>query len=303
MRTRISGLVVLLAIIGGTPLYQPEQPVRVESREQYLMLMSDLHYGHALTNKGRIRQDLDLARKYKARILINGDVFDAILQSDKKRFDARTVDPELPPTGDLNAAIDMAFRELEPYADLIDLIGCGNHETSVEKYHSFDPISALNHRLNVECGAKIAHGDYCGYYWMQLFEPPRTYATFRIRYHHGFGGAAPVTKGIIDFARMQQYITCADVLWTGHKHNRIAVRDTRERHTKQGRIAYEDVLCVQSAAYQATYPAWDGKGRRPYSWGQEKGFAPQPMGGFLVRVWSERTENRSAKAMCEVVNG
>ena len=40
---------------------------------------------------------------------------------------------------------------------------------------------------------------------------------FKIWYHHGVGGASPVTKGFIDFNRAV-YANEADCYWMGHKH-------------------------------------------------------------------------------------
>lgn len=221
-----------------------------------------------------------------ARILVNGDVFDAILPKDMKRYDPRVLHPRLHNRANvLNEAVQMAYELLSPYAQNIDLIGLGNHETAVERHHAFDPVSALIDRLNGLDGAKIVHGDYCGWYVRQFRTGSRGTYTLKLYYHHGMGGAAPVTKGLIDMNRMLTYVEGADVIWIGHKHNRLAVDNVVMGITSQMAPRFRNVLWVQTGAYQRNFPLHDGDTRdRPYSWAQDKGFAPQPHGGTLLTV-------------------
>lgn len=255
----------------------------------YFMLMSDLHIGSAFTSMAKIKEDLETARRYNARILINGDVFDAILPSDRKRFNPNVLSEALRGRADvLNAALDMAVTLLSPYADLIDVIGVGNHDTALEKHHSVDLVLLLVERLNTLVdGADVRYGGYTGYY---AVTPPDNIkgARFVFYYHHGSGGDSPITKGIGDFQRKLAWVSDANVIWMGHKHHRYADKMMRQKLCKSGRISHIEVLCVMSGAYSDTYTQQtqaDVMQRgRAASYASDWGGAPRMKGGVLVRI-------------------
>ena len=126
-------------------MFAAQKRIIIETKQLGLTLMSDLHIGAINVDYKALRSDLDRAREHGDRILINGDVFDAILLHDMKRFRAESLDERSRGRSNiLNVVVKRAAEELAPYADLIDMIGCGNHEESVEKYHNYDPIQALS---------------------------------------------------------------------------------------------------------------------------------------------------------------
>jgi len=53
--------------------------------QQVLCLMSDLHLDASDHDRDLLIADLERARALNARVSINGDIFDAILPSDRKR--------------------------------------------------------------------------------------------------------------------------------------------------------------------------------------------------------------------------
>lgn len=267
-----------------------------------LMLMSDLHIGSAGVDYGRLEKDLKAARMADARILLNGDVLDLILPMDRKRFDPRGLHSSLRGRADvLNGQMEMALRILSPYADLIDVVGAGNHETAAEKYHSADPSRVLVHELR-QAGSLCDYGGYEGWYRVQIVRPEtRRYWSWRMRYHHGMGGAAPVTKGMIDFARFSGWVEGADCLWVGHKHNRFIDWGRREYLTAQGSVRHRDVLHVMTGSY---YPGRSAQSHedamahgRSGGWAHDSGFAPQAMGGHLLEL---RPGDRESSTGCAV---
>ena len=64
---------------------QPPHRTFAPGTESPYLLMSDLHLGSACCDVGAIQSDLRRAKDLDARVLINGDVFDAILPGDRKR--------------------------------------------------------------------------------------------------------------------------------------------------------------------------------------------------------------------------
>lgn len=248
--------------------------------------MSDLHIGGAFTVHERIEQDLKLAEQSDATILVNGDLFDAILPGDRKRYTPTALHPRLQNRADiLNESLNWAFEILEPYKHRIGFLGVGNHDTALEKHHSVDLVSVLCDKLNVP------YGGYCGYYRQSWTFGKRRYHTMLMRYHHGAGGSSPVTKGIIEFQRMAAWIDGnTDIVWLGHKHNRMVDDSvTREHVNKGGRLIYKPVLNVMTASYMRAYVQQKETPRRA-SYAADRNLAPQVMGGVMLTVTIHKEE-------------
>lgn len=271
-------------------------------------LMSDLHIGAAITDHDAIVRDLERAKHHGDRIYVNGDVFDAILPKDVKRFKPDALHAKLQRRNDvLDAAEDMAMEILAPFAKQIRMIGMGNHETAIEKFHSTDLIARLIRRLNAECKGSVAYGGYTGFIETTMRSGARSrghnkgygnhQAVFVIYYHHGAGASAPITRGMIDFSR-KQWVD-ADVVWLGHKHNRIA--DGTMLRMRCPRVGDEPVfsyqVSVMSGGYFDTLRGQTSEdalrnGRRS-NYASDFGLAPQAKGG--VRVVTRLTRHGIAR--------
>lgn len=258
-------------------------------------LMSDLHIGAPQVDYALIERELKSAEERNARILINGDVFDAIVASDQKRYRASCVHPRLAARDDvLNAAVDWAFELLSPYADRIDMIGVGNHETAVEKHHASDLVMFLIDRLDESRKNKehvIHHGGYCGFIRYRFGRGRGGNSDGRkltLFYHHGAGGAAPQTKGMLDFSRLDKWVDGADIIWIGHKHNRLSDPGVRLLMDREGNIVERECRHIMTGAYMQTYRAQSqasirNTGRRS-NYAADSGLQPQSRGGALLRV-------------------
>jgi hypothetical protein len=252
-----------------------------------VMLVGDCHIGAVNVDYAFLKTELREAAERGDRINVNGDVFDAILPKDHKRFRPDVLHPHLHGRADvLDAACEMAMDVFGPVAKSIDMMGQGNHETSVIKYHSVDPISWLVRDLNRN-GGKVQHGSYTGFIDYRLRHGTgRTRvggsthcARVIIYYHHGAGGSAPVTKGMIDFNRKTTWVD-SHVIWLGHKHNRIAdATSLRVRCPQKGDGPILDPqLSVMSGGYMDIY----APGIESYA--AESGMAPQKKGGARLLV-------------------
>ena len=108
---------------------------------------------------------------------------------------------------------------------------------------------------------------------------------FVIYYHHGSGGAAPVTKGMIDFSRKSW--ADADVLWLGHKHWRTASAVQSVSCPLQGsEPIIKDIRHIMSGSYFDTYQGQtqasvDEHGRVT-NYAADLGLGPQGKGGARV---------------------
>lgn len=262
----------------------PKRPFVNGDRFPYL-LMSDLHVGAADCEKDLIRDDLKWAKKHGARVFIAGDVFDLLLPKDHKRYNPSRLDRELQGKDAVfNTALDLGSKLLKPYADLIDMIGCGNHETAITKFHSADITSLLVERLST-AKHKVVHGGYTGAIIQSFRHKSGNGCQWTVWYHHGIGGAAAVTRGMIDFNRFASYVRNADLLWCGHKHYRWVSNARELRIPERGGEMYsKDVLHCMTGAYTGDgIEQIDEEGNYLTDWSREKGFAPAGRGG--IRLW------------------
>lgn len=257
------------------------------------MCMSDLHLGARTTDVKAIKEDLETAKQNGYRININGDVFEAITPRDMKRFDANVLTRELCERKDiLNASVDLAYKLLAPYAELIDVIGRGNHEDSALKHNSVDLVLMLIDRLQALTAHKLYYGDSHGFIHYRFEHVNRgKVRSYVIYYHHGGGGAAPITKGIIDFNRINAFIGNADLIWIGHKHNRIhdgTIIKMVCPKEGNGEVKWQKVDCLMTGAYKNTYEFQRQESIHDVgcfsNFASDKCMAPQRKGGAVVLV-------------------
>lgn len=229
-----------------------------------LQLMSDLHIGSLHTDYKLIESELKRAEAEDALIAINGDVFDAILPGDRKRYRANNLHPRMYSAGDdmIGESIRWAAEILAPYAKRILMIGDGNHDDSVARYHHIEPVKHLCILLAKDAGKPIYYGGYHGFlhFKFPLANKNTSRATghYVIHYHHGAGGGAPVTKGAITFSRAQMWLEGVDAIWRGHTHNKQAGRDCKiifdsAKVKPENRVISKDVLTIRTGAYMDTY--------------------------------------------------
>ena len=258
--------------------------------EMPFLLSSDIHFDEPGFDKELFTRDYDRAKKDGERILINGDVFGCILPSDLKRYtrgnDQSNTD------GIINKALKDATELFRPYVDQIDMIGLGNHETSVLKYHHIDVTSMLLGSLALLRSPSlppIRHGGYTGYIRYQFEGPSHSHVQhFDIFYNHGQGGSAEVTDGIID-AKRRQY-TRADLIWLGHKHKRWAIEiEPEEGMADNGRIYTRKRWAVMTGCYsKATSETNATEDGYRLNYGEERMRTKQRTGGVHGRLYIMR---------------
>lgn len=266
--------------------------------------MSDLHIGAQYTQIPLIKKDLERARSLNARINLNGDVFDLILVQDKKRFRMNALPERLFRAGDnlINESIRWAAEILGPYADLIDMIGVGNHDDAAAKHHSVDLVTILVDLLNSEHKTQISYGGYAGWLNYRFLMPVAQRCSYKIQYHHGAGGGSPVTKGMAAFQRASSWIENADCIWRGHLHTKNVDRSVIQALDNDGVVRHRDVLNVRSASYMYTYAQQSSSdalrhGRRA-NYAADWDMAPLPTGGVFLKL--DFANNKPIKATAEV---
>jgi hypothetical protein len=201
-----------LSQLGGVALVNPA--ALDLSKPCGLWLMSDLHIGASNVDYGRIAREVKSAVKRGDRVLVNGDVFDAIVSGDPRyqptTLHARILDDDYP----MDAAVEWAAELLRPAAEagLLDYVGHGNHETAVQKRSG----SSLLHMLRLELGRGNCPkpAGYCGFVNYRLTVEGRKLGRYVIFAHHG----SKAGTGLGQMSRLAA-IADADLVWLGHFHN------------------------------------------------------------------------------------
>lgn len=289
-------------VLGGMHICRPK-PFKIDKPSEEpigLRLMSDLHIGAAHVDYALIKEELDDAAWNQDRILLNGDVFDMILPKDTKRYKPSTVHPRIARRDDqVDAAVDWGVELLGPVAHLIDMIGTGNHEAVITHYHSTDPILRLLVRLEMIAKERdpehvIHYGGYTGFvdYRLRARTKGKGGSRWVLYYHHGSGGAAPVTKGLIDFNRKDVFID-ADMIWMGHRHHRLQVAVEKLRCPQLGdEPDVRSVRHLQTGAYFQTYRGQSQSSVRQHgrisNYAADMGLAPGGRGGARVLLKLKR---------------
>ena len=184
-----------------------------------LALYSDIHFDSPDCDRETLKKHLDFCIKDGRYIMINGDWFDAIILSDRKRAVAHLIENT---DQQLNIKLQESYEFLKPYQENILFIGRGNHEESIMKYNGIDMLQMLTTMLNMGAEHKILYGNNSNFLRFTFKEQGKNRREYHydIFAHHGCGGSAPATKGMLDFGALTKGIN-ADLIWLAHKHNSL----------------------------------------------------------------------------------
>lgn len=249
--------------------------------KQDVWVTSDNHFDAISCNRRLLKKHFDEAKARNAYILIIGDWFDAM----QGRFDPRRSMDEIRPEYRANNYYDLIVDDSEaflaPYAENLLLLADGNHETAVEKNASISLTDRLVRGLRSK-GSPVVRGGYGG--WVKFLADfsggkrtgPRR--SVNLKYNHGRGSNAPVTRGAIDTARQAVYLPDADIVANGHNHQAYCIPIVRERLSAQGIQSFDIAWYIRTSGYKQDY----GDGSK--GWAVEKGFGPAPIGGCWIHL-------------------
>jgi hypothetical protein len=200
-----------------------------------------------------------------------------------KRSSKDSLRPEHQTGSYLDALVETAAEFLMPYKDVIGLITVGNHETAIYNRHETCLTSRLVERLRV-AGSPCRRGGYNGWVIFSAVGGKAKQAgeAYRLYYHHGSGGDAPVTHGTIAMSRVSQFVD-ADCILSGHLHTRNLSVTSREKLGPKGNRKIYDTALVRCSTYKDEYAPLEG-------WHLEKGKGPRPTHNpsFWMRLKQDR---------------
>lgn len=252
--------------------------IRIETNGQYkpLFLCSDIHIDSADHLPDLFLKHLNFCLKKNIDIVINGDIFD-LMQS---RYDGRRKNQQ-EKKHYFNDVLKDTVKTLEPYSHLIKAIFKGNHETSVERHSDLNMLELLIDLLNAK-GSNIEIGGYQNILQIGLSHTTSKY-NYNIFAHHGVGGNAPVTKGIISFNRISNYLDGVDAVWQGHSHDIMHQEHTKLLIGRDGNPKKITNHWLRTPSYKDEFMKGEG-------WAVEKGFAPLTEGGLLLELFYDKNK-------------
>ena len=258
------------------------------NEEHNIFICSDLHFGCDGQNISKLKSDFDKAVKQNAMIIIVGDWGEFIIPQDKKRYtSSRDI---LKNDNQLLDTVELAYSFLKDYANNILMIGTGNHEATISKFHSFDPTQSLIFRLRREAGAKeLYHGQYSGFIRLSFGrgkDGNSNKQKYDIFYTHGQGGGA-TPNGSVTMLKAHMYNKQADFYTMGHSHAPVVIPSETMMHLNSaGNIKVKKRVGVLTGCYSGVNPdIYDAmvSGYRP-EYGEEKMRNLQGEGGAMLTL-------------------
>ena len=265
-------------------------------KEVDLFICSDVHYDSLKCDRKSFKAHLDYIKSINGKVLIVGDLFDVMGCYKDPRTKSQDIDPRylVRDRSYLDVVLDDVYAFLKPYRDNILMISYGNHETAIMRHRDTDIIDRLVYLLNQDSTFTTQKGSYSGWIYLKLYPQlgkSRKVATFRIAYHHGKGGNAKRSKGILYSQMDAMEYPDANLIVSGHDHNKIYdPSNVRRRMAYQKAIyTYKDTVhWIKTGSYKQSAD--------DFGWEVEKGFMPTRLGGWFVKLrQSRRTFVRDKK--------
>lgn len=264
-------------------------------QEFWFLLTSDRHWDNPDSDLAMQEKHLKQAVERDALVIDTGDFFCAMQGKYDKRSDKSKLRPEHQRTDYLDALVKTSADWFSPYQDRFAVIGQGNHETAILKNHETDLTQRFVERLNGNNTHKVHVGGYSGYIKLRfLGQTGGAGKSLLIKYHHGYGGGGPVTKGVIQSQRQAVYDVDPDIVLSGHVHEQYIFPIEQVRLNDKGRIYQRTQYHVRIPSYKNEYK--DGHG----GWHIETGKPPKPIGAWWLNVKVTRAKiNGAAETFLE----
>jgi predicted phosphodiesterase len=252
--------------------------------EYWVLLLSDNHHDSRYCRRDLEKKHLDMVKERDGLAIFFGDTFDAMQGKFDPRRSLEDVRPEDSSADYFNKIVEHAVEDYLPYASNIALFAKGNHETAVLDKTNTDLISNLVYRMNSENSNKD-HRIFAGHYggWVRfMFNAHKTKRnSLRLKYNHGNGGVAPVTRGVIQTNRQAVFLPDADIVVNGHNHQGWVLPIARERLTNAGKVQKDLCWFVWVPGYH------DGYGDGSSGYAVQKNTGPTPHGSVWLKFYFE----------------
>ena len=259
--------------------------LQIEGKETKIAMLSDLHWDNPKCDRDLLKKHLDYCKEHNIPVMVNGDFFCLMQGRGDNRRNKSDIRPEHNNSKYLDSIVTTAVEWFEPYADILTVIGYGNHETGIIKWQETDILQRFVDLLNLKCNSNVQTGGYGGWLIVKMIENTKIFST-RIKYFHGSGGGGVVTKGALNLTRALELYEGCDVYTMGHIHENSArndVRDTLNHNAYKGyHVKHKPIHLMITGTYKEEYQE-GAKG-----WHVERGAPIKPTGGRFLTIKTER---------------
>ena len=259
--------------------------LQIEGKETKIAMLSDLHWDNPKCDRDLLKKHLDYCKEENIPVMVNGDFFCLMQGRGDNRRNKSDIRPEHNNSKYLDSIVTTAVEWFEPYADILTVIGYGNHETGIIKWQETDILQRFVDLLNLKCNSNVQTGGYGGWLIVKMIENTKIFST-RIKYFHGSGGGGVVTKGALNLTRALELYEGCDVYTMGHIHENSArndVRDTLNHNAYKGyHVKHKPIHLMITGTYKEEYQE-GAKG-----WHVERGAPIKPTGGRFLTIKTER---------------
>ena len=253
----------------------------LEKDNYKIAMLSDLHWDNPKCDRELLKKHLDYCKQENIPVMINGDLFCLMQGRGDNRRNKSDIRPEHNNARYLDSVVETAVEWFTPYADILTVIGYGNHETGIIKWQETDILQRFVDLLNLKCHSNVQVGGYGGWLIAKVTNNGKLFP-IKIKYFHGSGGGGIVTKGAINLTRALETYEGFDVFAMGHIHENSArndVRDSLEYSANIGyRIKHKPIHAMITGCYKEEY----GDGSK--GWHVERGAPIKPIGGRILTM-------------------
>jgi len=153
-----------------------------------LAMLSDLHWDNPKCDWNTLKRHLDYCLSNDIKVFINGDMFCLMQGQGDRRKNKSDIRQEHNNSHYLDSIVNTAVEWFSPYAEILTVIGYGNHETAIIKNLETDPLQRFVDLLNYTNKANVQTGGYGGWLLIKHHYFENTILSKNIKYFHGSGG-------------------------------------------------------------------------------------------------------------------
>jgi hypothetical protein len=234
----------------------------------------DVHYGNTLCDIKAFKTYLNESDD-KTYFFGGGDLLDSIVVTDKRY--SKSMDKTETETI-VDDQVSGLYDILKPYKDRIISLGIGNHEYTIVKNCSTNPIKRLCEKL------EVPYAGYSSFFKLIFNENNSRGRTVTFYYSHGYGGGSRTQGGNLTKFSKATTVFDADCYLFGHVHQ--LQYDSFPYLGIHGNklVSKKKYICICGTFKKAL--AEDDT----VTWEETKGFNPSYIGGLVVsmkpsKVW------------------
>jgi hypothetical protein len=251
-------------------------PYSSSSETTTFFLASDIHLDNPKCDRALFAKHMNQMRDRNGYAIFMGDIL-CLMQGKKDRRGSKgSIRPEHLGSNYFDLVFQESAEWLKPWGDRILMMGDGNHETAVISNQEVDPLGNVA-RIMRGNGSPVEHMGYQGFVRFVFHKKDGG----RVRrctlfWHHGAWGGI-VTKGVMGGLRYSAMAPSANIICSGHNHEKTIVTHPCYRVSENGEVSIEQRLHVQCGTYKQEFE--DGGG-----WAVERIVMPKSLGGIWLTL-------------------